>query len=112
MGKLLEMAKAKQQEKPKEIIIPEVTIQEVEKIFVQEAKKPKITLPRIRPTRYQKIKLKEKIEITSDNIRTSFKLITGEIARNTIESIAFDFATFLNDYKIVKEGRKVFFIKK
>lgn len=115
MGKLLEMAKAKQQEKPKEIIIPVVTIQEIEKIFVptiQEEKKPKIILPKISPKRYQKIRLKEKIEVTSDNIRTSFNLITGEIPRNTIESNVFDLATFLNDYEIVKEGRNVFFIKK
>lgn len=103
------------QSESQEFVVQEVEIpiiQEIEKIFVQEEKKPKIIIPKISPKRYQKIKLKEKIEITSDNIRTGFKLITGGIPRNTIESIAFDLATFLNDYEIVKEGRSVFFIKK
>ena len=113
---MVDFGKYKKKEIPtlesQEIIIPEVSPQEIEKIFVQEEKKPKITLPMISPKRYQKPKFKEKIEITSDNMRTGFKLITGEIPRNTIERIAYDLAIFLNDNKTVKEGRKVFFIKK
>lgn len=98
--------------KPKEVIVRSIPEVKIEIPLIQEVEKPKITLPMISPKRYQKPKFKEKIEITSDNMRTGFKLITGEIPRNTIERIAYDLLKFLNDNKTVKEGRNVFFIKK